>query len=377
MTSPQPPISPSPSDTVSSPEPARPPARKHRVWEILGSSTMGRFLALVLIFAFFAVAVEGGSFVRARNLESILRQSAVYATAALGMTMIIIAGGIDLSIGSVIALSVVVVAWVLNLPYGASTAPSGSTQADYWIYHWPRLLPWLAVLAGVGMATLAGLLNGLLCVGLRIVPFVVTLGTLLIDRGLAKIIAQEKPIYPPEETWISRLMDPTLTTQSPQRWMLFPLGVWIVLLAAILAAVLLRYTRLGRHIYAVGSNAETARLCGVAVGRTKIIVYTLGGLFGGLAGLMEFSWIGGNGIPTTASGYELSIIAAVVIGGGSLSGGEGSILGSLIGALIITVLSMGGQQMGWPKPVQEMAIGSILIGAVALDYWRQRMGLGE
>jgi len=364
------------------PSPPGPPGRpgKPRLpWrQTVGTlQILGRLAALALIFAFFALAVEEGTFVKPRNLENILRQSAVYATAALGMTMIIIAGGIDLSIGSVIALAVVVSAWVLNLPQGASAGPAGHSQVDYWIHDWPVLLPWLAALAGVGIATLAGLLNGVLCVALRIVPFVVTLGTLLIYRGLAKIIAQERPIYPPEETWLTRLMDPTLTSQSAHRWMLLPPGVWLLLAAAIVAGIMLRYTRLGRHIYAVGSNAETARLCGVPVGRTKMIVYTLGGFFGGLAGLMEFSWIGGNGIPTTAAGYELAIIAAVVIGGGSLSGGEGSVLGSLVGALIITVLSMGGQQMGWPRPVQEMAIGAILIGAVALDYWQRRWRLKD
>lgn len=347
-------------------------------WQnILNLQMLGRVLALVLIFTFFSFAVKGGSFYQPRNLESLLRQSAVYATAGLGMTMIIIAGGIDLSIGSIIALTAVVVAWVLNLHQTIPTGPNSPPKIDYWIWHWPVLLPWLAALAGLAVATLAGLLNGLLCVGLRIVPFVVTLGAMMIYRGLAKIIAQERPIYPPSDSWLSRLMDPTLTSQSPQRWMLLPPGVWVMLLAAVVAAIMLRYTRLGRHIYAVGSNAETARLCGVRVGRTKIIVYTLAGFFGGLAGLMEFSWIGGTGIPTTATGYELSIIAAVVIGGGSLSGGEGSILGSLIGALIITILSMGGQQMGWPRPVQEMAIGAILIAAVALDYWQRHWRLKD
>jgi erythritol transport system permease protein len=365
------------SPTVEPTRPKPSPERSHGWQRILDPRILGRILALMLIFTFFALTVRGGSFYQPRNLESLLRQSAVYATAALGMTMIIIAGGIDLSIGSVIALAVVVSAWVLNLPQGASAGPAGRNQGDYWIQDWPVLLPCLAALAGVGVATLAGLMNGILCVGLRIVPFVVTLGTMMIYRGLAKIIAQERPIYPPGDSWLSRLMDPTLTSASPHRWMLLPPGVWLLLFAAVLAAIMLRYTRLGRHIYAVGSNAETARLCGVGVGRTQIIVYTLGGLFGGLAGLMEFSWIGGVGIPTTATGYELSIIAAVVIGGGSLSGGEGSVLGSLIGALIITILSMGGQQMGWPRPVQEMAIGAILIAAVALDYWQRRWRLKE
>jgi erythritol transport system permease protein len=123
---------------------------------------------------------------------------------------------------------------------------------------------------------------------------------------------------------------------------------------------------------AIGSNENTARLCGVPIERTKVFVYLLGGLFAGLAGLMQFSYEGGYGFPTTAMGYELQIIAAVVIGGGSLRGGEGSVLGSLIGALIITILYMGGQQMDWPKWVQEIVIGAIIIAAVALDRARHR-----
>lgn len=194
-----------------------------------------------------------------------------------------------------------------------------------------------------------------------------------IFRGLAKGIADEKDIYPHEDTWITAIMDPTLSSTDPSRsWMLLPPGVWILLVSAVGAALLLRYTRLGRHIFAVGSNQETARLCGVPVGRTKILVYTMAGFFAGLAGLMQFSYVTGIGQPTTAISYELFVIAAVVIGGGSLKGGEGSILGSVIGALIITILYMGGQQMGWPKWVQEMVIGVIIVGAVALDQLRHR-----
>jgi ribose/xylose/arabinose/galactoside ABC-type transport system permease subunit len=246
------------------------------------------------------------------------------------------------------------------------------------------LLPLLAVAVAVLIATLAGLCNGAAIVGLRLVPFIVTLGTMGIFRGLAKGIAHERDIYPPQGTWISRIMDPTLSTwvrwltgeaktaPAGLDWFILPLGVWILLAAAVFAALLLRYTRLGRHIFAVGSNQETARLCGVPVGRTKVTVYALAGLFGGLAGLMQFSFIDGIGQPTTAVSYELYVIAAVVIGGGSLMGGEGSILGSVIGALIITILNMGGQQMHWPKWVQEMVIGGIIIAAAALDQLRHR-----
>ncbi len=196
---------------------------------------------------------------------------------------------------------------------------------------------------------------------------------MLVFRGLAKEIADEKDIYPHEDTWIAGIMDPTLSSADPSRsWMLLPPGVWILLISAVAAALVLRYTRLGRHIFAIGSNEETARLCGVPVARTKIIVYSLAGFFAGLAGLMQFSFIAGIGQPTTAVTYELFVIAAVVIGGASLMGGEGSILGSVIGALIIAILFMGGQQMGMKKSRQEILIGLIIIAAVALDQLRHR-----
>ena len=324
-------------------------------------NVLSRFGALLVVFAFFAYMVEDGRFYTLRNLENILRQSAVYATAALGMTLVIITAGIDLSIGSIIALTVVGTAWALNLP----------TEDGFLIDDYPTLLPVLAVLGGVLLSTVAGIANGVMIVGLRITPFIVTLGTMGLFRGLAKGIANEKDIYPPTDTWISTIMEPTITS-SDRSWMILPPGVWLLVVSSLFAAVVLRYTRLGRHIYAVGSNEETARLCGVPVARTKVIVYMLAGLFAGLAGLMQFSFISGIGQPTTGVSYELFVIASVVIGGASLMGGEGTVLGSIVGALMITILYMGGQQMGWPKWVQEMVIGGIIIGAVALDQLRHR-----
>jgi erythritol transport system permease protein len=362
---------------------APPDAPRASIWQTGWFNSIGRFIVLLIIFAFFALSVEGGKFYTPRNLESILRQSAVYATAALGMTLVIIAGGIDLSVGSIIALAVVVVAWVLSMTTGAAVIDQAN-DAQYLIYQWPTLLPILAVLAGVAVAALAGAFNGMLIVGLGLVPFIVTLGTLGVWRGLAKGITGQKDIYPPESTWLSDIMDPTLIpfldwlngkrAEPPVgiEWLVLPLGVWILILAAAMAALLLRYTRFGRHVFAIGSNESTARLCGVPVERTKVYVYMLAGLFAGLAGLMQFSYEGGNGYPTTALGYELHIIAAVVLGGGSLLGGEGSILGSVIGALLITILKMGGEQMDWPKWVQEAVIGGIIIAAATLDRIRHR-----
>lgn len=341
-------------------------------WDTSFLSILGRFTALVVVFLFFAILVEGGKFYSPRNLENILRQSAVYATASLGMTMVIIAAGIDLSIGSIIALSVVTVAWILDYHF-VLQGPDGQERTVYLVRSYPVLLPWIALLAGIGVGTIAGFVNGATIVWLRLVPFIVTLGTMGIFRGLAKGLANEKDIYPHEDTWLTQLMDPTLTSQDAHwRMWILPPGVWILLAAAVFAAVLLRYTRLGRYMYAIGSNEETARLCGVPVGRVKIVTYTLAGFVGGLAGLMQFSFIGGIGQPTSAVAYELFVIAAVVIGGGSLMGGQGSILGSVIGALIITILYMGGQQMGWPKWVQEAVIGVIIIAAVVIDRLRQR-----
>jgi ribose/xylose/arabinose/galactoside ABC-type transport system permease subunit len=153
--------------------------------------------------------------------------------------------------------------------------------------------------------------------------------------------------------------------------MVFPPGVWLLFLLAFGVGALLLYTRFGRHVFAVGSNEEAARLCGIDVARVRLAVYALGGLFAGIAGLMQFSRLT-VGDPTGAIGLELNVIAAVVIGGGSLSGGEGSVLGCLIGALIMQVIQSGCSQMGWPNWVQEIVTGAIIVAAVTLDRVRRR-----
>jgi ribose transport system permease protein/erythritol transport system permease protein len=372
---------PAPADQPGEP---LPDAGRPEKWSLRGIQVWGRFIALVVVFLFFAVLVEDGKFYTARTLENMLRLSAVYATASLGMTLVIIAAGIDLSVGSIIALTVVVVAWVLDLHYVVVPLGGGPPESFYLIHQYPILLPILAVLAAVTVATLAGFCNGAMIVYLRLVPFIVTLGTMGIFRGLAKGLAGKGGAIYPGDTWVGELMSPRLTTwinwvlgrakrpPSGLDWFVLPPGVWLLLVAAVGAALLLRYTRLGRHIFAVGSNEETARLCGVPVGRTKIIVYALAGFFCGLAGLMQFSFIEGMGQSTTAVSYELFVIAAVVIGGGSLMGGEGSILGSVMGALIITMLHMGGQLMGWEQWIQDIMIGAIIIAAVTLNQLRYR-----
>ena len=310
-----------------------------------------RLLALAAIVIFFGTKI-GPGFYSAGNIESILIQSAVYAMGGLGMTMIIITGGIDLAAGSTIALAMVVTTMVLNHP-----------GTDVW--YWQAL----AVLGGVASAVAVGAIQGSLITGLRIVPFIVTLGGLVTVRGFVKYVADNQEINP-TPGWLYRHL--MFQVQGGQfNWQLFPFGVWATLIAAIIAAAMLRYTKFGRRIYAIGSNEATARLCGIPVQRTKLLVYAVGGLFFGLAGVLEFSRLN-IGQPTGAMMYELYIIAACVIGGTSLSGGVGSIFGTIIGALIIGVLYAGAGQAGWEKSVQEMAIGVIIIAAVALDQLRTR-----
>jgi ribose/xylose/arabinose/galactoside ABC-type transport system permease subunit len=188
---------------------------------------------------------------------------------------------------------------------------------------------------------------------------------MLLVRGAAKGLGREQKVDAPE-TWLNGLL---ASLSSEQRWVLLPPGVWVLVVMAVLVALVLRYTRLGRHTIAVGSNEQTARLCGVAVHRVKVCIYTLCGFFGGLAGVMQFSRLT-VGDPTVAVGLELDVIAAVVIGGGSLNGGEGSVLGSLVGALIMSVIRSGCSQMGISNWVQEIVTGAIIIAAVAVDRWR-------
>jgi ribose/xylose/arabinose/galactoside ABC-type transport system permease subunit len=280
-----------------------------------------------------------------RNLELIVRQTAIVGVAALGMTMVIISGGIDLSIGSIVALVTVVIAFVLQ----AGQSPIS------------------AACCGIACGALAGLLNGLLITRLRVIPFIVTLGTLLVFRGIAKGLANEQKIDAP----LSWLNDLIAALRPDQHFMIVPPGVWLLIVLAILVTVLLSYTRFGLHTFAIGSNEQSARLCGVPIERVKLIIYTLSGFFAAVAGLLQFSRLT-VGDPTVATGMELDVIAAVVIGGGSLSGGEGSVLGSMVGALIMTVVRSGCSQMGLSNWVQEIVTGVIIVVAVIVDRLRHR-----
>jgi ribose/xylose/arabinose/galactoside ABC-type transport system permease subunit len=302
---------------------------------------LGPLVGLLFVFGLFST-LRPYSFLTVFNLRIMLLQTAVVGTAALGMTIIIISGGIDLSVGSNVALCSVIVALLVSA-------------------HVP---PVLAALGGIGMGLVVGLLMGALITGLRLSPFIVTLGLMGALRGAAKGLADNTTVYLPKdrrEIWLTHLLRLDLYTIPP--------GVWIMLVLAVVVALTLRYTKFGRRVFAIGSNEQTARLCGVRIGLNKLLIYAVASGLVGIAAVLHFSSLG-EGAPTSALGMELDVIAAVVIGGASLSGGEGSILGSLAGALMMTAVANGCQKMNYPTWVQEIVTGCIIVIAAALDRLR-------
>jgi len=311
-----------------------------RRWLVRLAPVLG--LAIVIV-AFALVNPAPEQYLSVRNLRIVLAQTVIVALASIGMTMIIISAGIDLSVGSAIALSGVVTAVLLR--DGAA--------------------PIVAVAAGVATGGVIGLVNGIVITRLKVMPFIATLGMLGVARGVAKWMADQQTVNVPT-TWINELAV-TFPTAS---WLIVAPGVWLTALLAVAAAIMLRNTVFGRRVFAIGSNEGAARACGVPTDRLKVWIYGLAGLLFGLSGVTQMSRLR-QGDPTVAIGTELDVIAAVVIGGASLNGGEGSIAGAMIGALTMAFLRNGSQQMGWPNYIQEIMIGIIIVLAVAIDRVRR------
>jgi ribose transport system permease protein len=307
-------------------------------------NVLGPFIGLLFVIGLFCLSSEVRPyFLTGANFKIILTQTVIVAIGALGMTMIIISGGIDLSVGSVVAFASVVGASLLAKEHPVAAAIT------------------VTILAG----GVAGAINGAIVGGFRMMPFIVTLGMMGVARGAAKWLARNQTVNYPESP-VNNIM----ALSEPEKLFPLPMGVWIAVGLAVIMAIVMRQTIFGRYIFAIGSNEATARLCGIRVQLHKLLIYALAGLFFGLAGLMQLSRLT-QGDPTVAIGLELDIIAAVVIGGASLNGGTGTILGSMIGALIMAVLRNGSNQMGWPTYMQEIIIGCVIILAVGLDKLRQ------
>ena len=305
------------------------------------TQVVGPLAGLLLVVLLFSWTP---GFLSTVNFKFILSQSVIVSICALGATFIIISGGIDLSVGSIVAFTGVVAATLLEGGFSTGTAILG------------------AVSGGVGF----GLLNGCIISLARINPFIVTLGMMGIARGATKWMARNQTVNYDPDAALNRVMN---NPADVPLWMPTP-GVWLTLVLAVIMGVLLARTTFGRHVYAIGSNESTARLCGISVERRKILIYTLAGALYGIAGLMQMTRLQ-QGSPTVAIALELDVIAAVVIGGASLSGGVGSIFGALVGALIMSCLRNGTQLMGWETYVQEIMIGAIIIIAVGLDRLRR------
>jgi ribose transport system permease protein len=301
------------------------------------------FGGLIVIFAIFSIV--GDNFFNYGNITNILFSTVVIGLLALGTTFVIITGGIDLSIGTGMALSAVMSGvFIVNLgvplPFG--------------------------VLGAILFGGLIGLVNGLSVAVLKLPPFIATLAMMLVAQGLALVVSHSAPIYFSDSP---AYIDLSIGSIIPGAN--FPNAVLVFALAAIVAGVLLNSTVLGRYTYSIGSNEEATALSGIDVRRWKIVIYTVAGLFTGLAGVMISARLG-SAQPATGMGYELQAIAAVVIGGTSLTGGKGSIVGTVIGALIISVLNNGLQIMSIPQEWQNVILGIVILLAVYADMARKR-----
>jgi ribose transport system permease protein len=295
---------------------------------------------LVLLIFIAALILTTSDFLTLTNLDNLVRQVAVFAILSVGELFVILTAGIDLSVGSVLGLSGGVTA--LLLANGTS-------------------IP-LTILAGLGVGLAVGLINGLLVSRLKLPPFIATLGMLGIARGLVLLLTGAKTIAPLPDAF-NAIANGTLLG--------LPSLFWILIIVALLAAFVLGRTIFGRYVYAVGSNAESARLSGVPVNAVLLAVYSISGLLAGFAGVLTTSRLGA-GIPTAGTGYELQAIAGAVIGGASLSGAKGRVIGAVLGALIMGLLANGGNLLAIDPFYLQIAIGLLIILAVYFDHLQGR-----
>jgi ribose transport system permease protein len=319
---------------------------------LIRSDTLQKFIAFGgLIILLIVYSLASPFFLTPDNIGGILLAAAVNGILALGVTFVIINGGIDLSVGTVMTFSAVMTAQVMI------------------VWQQPVLV---GIIAGLITGALCGTANGLMVTKMKIPPFVATLGMLYITKGLSLVVAQLKPIYFNDAPIFNQVaMSSVLGSIIPA---LDPIKnvVLVFFGAAIVAAFILGKTVLGRYTFAMGSNVEATRLSGVNVDRWQTAVYMLCGLFAGLAGVVIGARLN-SAQPALGAGYELDAIAAAVIGGTSLSGGEGSILGTIIGALFIATLANGLRILGVQQEWQIVVTGTVLVFAVFLDrFLKQR-----
>ncbi len=305
------------------------------------------FASLVILLTFFTLASP--SFMQTDNILGILQSTAVNGVLAIACTFVIITAGIDLSVGTLMTFCAV--------------------MAGVFLTFW-KLPLWTGVVAAIATGALSGTVSGALIAKLKIPPFIATLGMMLVLKGLSLVVSGVKPIYFNDTENFSMISQDSLIGYVLPG-LPIPNAVLILFTLAILASVVLTRTALGRYTFAIGSNEEAVRLSGVNVDRWKIAIYGLGGAICGVAGLLIASRLN-SAQPALGQGYELEAIAAVIIGGTSLSGGSGTILGTIIGAFIMSVLTNGLRILSVAQEWQNVATGVIIILAVYADILRRR-----
>ena len=305
------------------------------------------FASLILLMVFFSLASP--AFMQVENLLGILQSTAVNGVLAIASTFVIITAGIDLSVGTLMTFCAV--------------------MAGVFLTNW-QLPLWTGVLAAIGAGAVSGMLSGTFVAKLKLPPFIATLGMMLVNKGLALVVAGDKPIYFNDTESFSLISQGSVIGYILPS-LPIPNSVLILFLLAIAASVILSRTALGRYTFALGSNEEAVRLSGVNVDRWKITIYALAGAVCGVAGLLIASRLN-SAQPALGQGYELEAIAAVVIGGTSLSGGTGTILGTIIGAFIMSVLTNGLRILSVAQEWQIVVTGVIIILAVYIDILRRK-----
>ena len=308
------------------------------------------FGSLMLVICALS-ALRPETFLTIDNFLNVFRRSSVYGIIAIGMTSVIISAGIDLSVGSMLALCGMVGATTMVAIGG--TDPQGTPLV-------------IGTIVAIGVGTICGFLNGLLITKLRLQPFIVTLGTMSFFRGVALVMKGGQPVNVPSYKYLG---EGTVLS--------IPISIIIFAMIIVIASFILRYTRLGRYTYAIGSNREAAFHAGVNVHRNLIGIYTFTGLLVGIAAMIATSRTV-SAQPTAGLGAELDIIAAVVIGGASLAGGQGTITGTIIGTLLISFLRNGCTLLGISTNAQLIVIGMIIVIAVSVDQLaRSRAAVGK
>ncbi|TRL35329.1 ABC transporter permease [Rhizobium straminoryzae] len=317
---------------------------------------MRTFVALILVFAFFAFAAP--NFLTGANMLIISKHVALNALLAIGMTFVIVSGGIDLSVGSIVGLCAMVAGWLVL--YGIDLRIGWSLQFN--------TLEICVIVAIAGI--LIGLINGILITKLNVAPFIATLGTLYVARGAALLFSDGRTF--PNLAGNPDYGSDTFKLIGSGTWLGVPLSVWIMVVVAVLAAYLATRTPVGRHIYAVGGNERGAALSGVNVDRIKLFVYMFSGFCAALVGLIIASQLQASH-PATGETFELNAIAAAVLGGTSMSGGRGRIGGTIVGAFVIGILADGLIMMGVSSFWQTVIKGLVIIAAVVVDQVQQKL----